>query len=811
MDDNDLPEPDSAPSLSSFNIKSIKSLVKIDNKNFDNADYKNKNNLKCYIDTNFNKYNELSTKYNRVLKIAVLSNPLNGFGDIIFSVKFVKYLVNTFENIIITYIADNQSGNFAKELLVKYKNVNILLCDLDYKNTLNSDIEIDCDILFITPKTTKKFELKFKNETTVLDNTYSFSEYNPVPHMTSSVDTGFGVELSGLLLNNIPNTRCVKKFITLYSVCYFYLDDGNLKRMILNSSIKFGEYTIEEITLKLFDIDMLELSKDVNKEREFLNSEKAKILKLLKFSLCYQEYLREISTITPLKNVNIVIKYDNYNIIRNFINALSLENIDFFNLSYIRNEINKLNIMDLKPLPYDGFLKLMEYSLPVVFLTGDQSITDFITINKNFSYSVYYQIFAWKRLFAYNLTGKKDYSICGKISANILEKLKGRLIYDFRFVGIIIIQSTLIYALQYLLNKIDPTIKLCETINTPEKLYDVIYSTDVVKKSKTIKHSDFFTYIPNIILEDNILYYKHRQILDLDFILGNLRNNTIDWLPGSDLNELLLKYESGIQPKNILKYNCDMLNIKVEKQNSLSSSLHNLLIYSLIQNIYDRDKFLTKHLTKIYGNYILTKECNDNVKKRFNIYEIEGIEYLNNLLIIDNFYDKYINLKQLILNIVTLKQDFNIIFDIFRQFINIVRTLDTVYKIKYNNLNLEDIFTEQSNNPNDYLSYNIKLNNFSKSLFKINDIFSDNDILFYNEKYNEIKNFERLIYNEIINTDITFFTTEKRLKLELILKTKIIDGKKRSKIIKIRSNKIRKKRSMRKSKRRSKKRSKRRK
>ena len=39
------------------------------------------------------------------------------FVCLVFSFKFVKYLVNTFKNIIITYITDNINGNFAKELL----------------------------------------------------------------------------------------------------------------------------------------------------------------------------------------------------------------------------------------------------------------------------------------------------------------------------------------------------------------------------------------------------------------------------------------------------------------------------------------------------------------------------------------------------------------------------------------------------------------------------------------------------------------------------------------------------------------------
>jgi hypothetical protein len=47
--DDDLPK----PVYSNFIVKPIK--------NMENSDIDNKNNLKCFIDTDFNKYNQLST------------------------------------------------------------------------------------------------------------------------------------------------------------------------------------------------------------------------------------------------------------------------------------------------------------------------------------------------------------------------------------------------------------------------------------------------------------------------------------------------------------------------------------------------------------------------------------------------------------------------------------------------------------------------------------------------------------------------------------------------------------------------------
>jgi hypothetical protein len=758
-------------------------------KNIENADIDNKNNLKCFIDTDFNKYNQLSTKYNYVLKIAVAVNALNGFGDIIFSIKFVKYLIKTFINIEVIYIIDKLRGIQFVENLEEFDNVSILFCDVEivkdkedspYIYIIKSDKEIDCNILFISPKTSGQFQFKFKNESDVLNNTYSLSEYNPFDKPTykmgSSIETGIGTELAGLLLNNARNIPFMKSFKTpYYSVCYFYLDEINIKKMTLSPVIKFGKYTIEQASLQLFNIDIQILFKDLDKQKEFLRSDKGILLILLKFSLCYQEYLREISKLSPLNNVSIFIKNENYEVIKKFINSLSIENINFFNLSYIREEINKLNIIDLKPVRYNDFLKLLEYSLPVVFLTGDQSITDFITINKNFKYSIFYQIFNWKKIMANNLTRGEEFSVCGKISADMLNLLKIDLRLDFRFAGLILIQSALIYCLQYLLNKKEPMVRLCESIDLPKNIYEIINSTSIIQKLLTGKYKKS-SFNSKIKIEDNIIICSQDNSLDLDFILGNLSNkNTIDWLPGSNINELLIKYTQDTKSNNILKYDCSSFSIKIDKENILNNSVYSLLMYSFIRNIYRNDNFLRNHITNVYGNYLLTDECNEDIKKRFE-FSSKITDYLGCLILVDNFSHKYITFKSLILSVIKFNLDFNIIVNLFKQFLKIIRLFYTKYNIKYNNLNLDDIFIEQSNDPGDYLSYNIKLNNFDNSFFKIDET------PFYNIKYDEVKDYERSMYNDIINTNETYFTKEKRLKLELLLKTKTLDGrsKKRS-------------------------------
>ena len=260
-------------------------------------------------------------------------------------------------------------------------------------------------------------------------------------------------------------------------------------------------------------------------------------------------------------------------------------------------------------------------------------------------------------------------------------------------------------------------IRLCESIDLPKSIYELINSTNVMQKflSGKYKKSSFNSVIK---VENNTIKCLQDNSLDLYFILGNLNDkNTIDWLPGSNINELLIKYTQDIKSNNILEYDCSSITITINRENILNSSIYCLLMYSFIRNIHSNDNFLRNHITNVYGNYLLTDECNEDVKKRFG-FSSKITEYLGCLILLDNFLHKYITFKSLILSVIKFKLDFNIIVNLFKQFLKIIRSFYTKYNIKYNNLNLDDIFIEQSNDPGDYLSY-IKLNNYYKLLKNI--------------------------------------------------------------------------------------------
>ena len=108
----------------------------------------------------------------------------------------------------------------------------------------------------------------------------------------------------------------------------------------------------------------------------------------------------------------------------------------------------KFIFQKLPPKSYDEMRILYEHSLPIIFISGDQSLTDFVSYNRyfinNFKYSIYYQIFSWKQNLAESL-GANEY-ICFKISSEVLNSLAYNPDFDFRYKGMLYIHSLLLYS-----------------------------------------------------------------------------------------------------------------------------------------------------------------------------------------------------------------------------------------------------------------------------------------------------------------------------------------------------------------------------
>ena len=90
---------------------------------------------------------------------------------------------------------------------------------------------------------------------------------------------------------------------------------------------------------------------------------------------------------------------------------------------------------------------LYQRSIPLVFISGDQSVTDFISTNQYPNQDIFYQIMAWKKELAAALGMSQIPSACGKIPAHILVALKNNPHADFRLRGLRLVENTLLFAL----------------------------------------------------------------------------------------------------------------------------------------------------------------------------------------------------------------------------------------------------------------------------------------------------------------------------------------------------------------------------
>ena len=455
---------------------------------------KNKKNIKCNLTFETNKFNELIEKYNIVdsFKIICTVGDTTGYGDIIFFIKFVKYLLSQYEKIKIiivissrkeTFISNNlnpyliytnnkiktiQKGNNRLELIVGYVN----------DNKLCSEYEIDGDILFIVPKTNVSINLKYKNLETIKKNSYTLSEYNSMEnHSKATISTGIGLKNIGMLDNNFSNT--INNIKQPFSITYIYLDEQSIYEYYFEpAKIKFEiDQNIIWDLKTLFKNIKIKLNKKFLKDEyfeDFLLDDNYAIVIFIKICLEYRNYLDELSKLTD-SQILIYFRGECVNRIKTFVQKLKKSQIKTLKLESLYYNLLLNPRFTFEKLPqksYDEMRVLYEHCLPIVFISGDQSLTDFITLNKyyinNYNYGIYYQIFSWKQNLAESL-GSKNY-ICFKINSTILNELAYNPNFDFRYRGMIFVHSLLLFALQYKLGLNN----ICIDLDSKKTIYKLI-------------------------------------------------------------------------------------------------------------------------------------------------------------------------------------------------------------------------------------------------------------------------------------------------------------------------------------------------
>ena len=336
------------------------------------------------------------------LKILILCNPCHGFGDVIFAMKLMKYIVVFYKSKV--KIATTTPDSFiklgaSKTYIIPLDTSSSLQCRRFAR--LSSKKPIDAyDLYFVAPlpadNKISQRDISILIPSANKDNTIFFSEYNDNLKKGFDFNTGIGRGRDGIFITEIPRSVNSYKSLGKYAVAY--------------------------------------LAESIDKSEQcFLNflSMVSKKYELLKFTIVAPDWIADIKDNKLKKHLS---KY--YGRINIHTKSEELQ-ID------VGSGHGILNLKcDIFPVPNKDMLTLMKYSVDDILLTGDQSITDALSCcsNKN----IFYQIAPWKANFAKNLANhlpnpylSKKSTSCGTVKAVSYKSDYTKFIktWDFRYRG----------------------------------------------------------------------------------------------------------------------------------------------------------------------------------------------------------------------------------------------------------------------------------------------------------------------------------------------------------------------------------------
>ena len=371
------------------------------------------------------------------LRILLICATAGGFGDIIFAMKLRNYIKQWYSNVIVKiatngvkqfvslgedvnnlYFLQPQSGKkLDHRPLNVFKSFNAkIILDTLIKNPQEDLVQLnlkgyeesleDFDLYFVAPLTADFVPPNFNHVRSLINNsnrfnTYFFTEYNLPLDKDILFNIGVGDNRLGLFLTDNDTPSKLPNLNYPYSVIYIAENDDNL-------------------------------------------------------SPCYEGYLELLTNKFKYKRLDVVapawlegyIKDDLKYLLKKVNNHYSKIRIITTTSNYLIHDTNETKDelvfrFDVLPLPYKDMQRLYYYSLDIMLLTGDQSITDAISCCSE-NITTFYQSLPWKR----NLTSKlgaeipitffKSYKTsCGNIKAVQFKGRYKRFIekWDFRKLG----------------------------------------------------------------------------------------------------------------------------------------------------------------------------------------------------------------------------------------------------------------------------------------------------------------------------------------------------------------------------------------
>ena len=427
-------------------------------------------NTRCYLGSKL--------EANQRLNVILVVFEANGLGDLVFGAKFAEYLVKGWPSLHVTILTSNESQEdafrFVQKPLLSYLDVtyDTLLdaADPNYRVQHHADGRITVingggrvsdafyldtgdtgkvyHVLFVTPSLGPPSNIVIygPHSAATMDhlrtNCYQFGEYNSDPDpedvLTGVPSARCRFEQVGLMLESFDTAYPLPAFLTsvlngrTFSLFYCYAS------AFVDSQVN-GPLTL------------------------FNNPTQNKVGNLI---LAMYAYLENLQALPETGQIVVVMKKGSRRAFTSFGTLVEAGNFNHPELGGKRADLTderiaqitqvaaairarktpKFEFIDWCLVPKAQALALYQRSLPVIMVSGDQSLTDFISVNPYFHRAtVYYQVFGWKKDLAQSMGIPAGHGI-GKIASAQLQMMKTDPKMDFRLKGLTIVESLLVRA-----------------------------------------------------------------------------------------------------------------------------------------------------------------------------------------------------------------------------------------------------------------------------------------------------------------------------------------------------------------------------
>lgn len=324
-----------------------------------------------------------SLTVSKPVKILLLTSTCNGFGDVIFSHKLKKYLQDWYGSLVEVKIATNSVKQFVsiKEDINDLIHLSVTAADNQCnpfnmmkpynaskfinENLLVSEEIESFDLYFIAPITydfTPNYnEIRRLVKNSNQFNTFFLCEYNYPIHKDVLFNVGIGNGRLGIFLvgSDIKYPK-LKVFSHPYSIIYIAKNDDHISNCYLGFlELLTAKYNLPRLEIVCPDWMREQIERDSSSIINSVDEHYSRIMYVYKDG-------EEVIT----------------------------ENITSY--SEVGNQL--VFRLDILPVPFTDMLSIYQHSIPHVLLTGDQSITDFLSLRHKTSMP-FYQGLPWKQNF----------------------------------------------------------------------------------------------------------------------------------------------------------------------------------------------------------------------------------------------------------------------------------------------------------------------------------------------------------------------------------------------------------------------------